>query len=113
MTRTPSAGTSGSSEFAQEPDDLQRFGRLLDEKLHGNQLRLRGQSLAQHHLQPLEVVEGPPHLSTMDEGDGKDGGQHKVPRFEQLAQEYDELLEMNARHRSCYDQQRTGPPRVQ
>ena len=83
-------------EFAQEPDDLQRFGRLLDEKLQEINSDYEAKRLRDITLQRLEVVKARPNLfNDWLKMKGKLGGQHKVPRLSNSRKNMDELLEMN------------------
>lgn len=83
-------------EFAQEPDDLQRFGRLLDEKLQAINSDYEAKRSHNITLQPLEVVKARHNLfNDWLKVKGKLGGQHKVPRLSNSRKNMDELLEMN------------------
>lgn len=83
-------------EFAQEPDDLQRFGRLLDEKLQEINSDYEAKRSHNITLQPLEVVKARHNLfNDWLKVKGKLGGQHKVPRLSNSRKNMDELLEMN------------------
>ena len=83
-------------EFAQEPDDMQRFSRLLDEKLQEINSDYEAKRSHNITLQLLEVVKARHNLfNDWLKIKGKLGGQHKVPRLSNSRKNMDELLEMN------------------
>ncbi len=83
-------------EFAQEPDSLERFARLLDEKLQEINSDYEAKRYHDITLQPLEVVMARTNLfNDWLKSKQKLGGQHKVPRLSNSRKNMDELLEMN------------------
>jgi hypothetical protein len=83
-------------EFAQEPDDLQRFAQLLDQRLQEINSDYEAKRSHDITLQQLEVVKARPNLfNDWLKMKGKLGGQHKVPRLSNSRKNMDELLEMN------------------
>ena len=83
-------------EFSHQPDTLQHFARLLDEKLQENNSDYEAKRSHDVTLQHLEVVEARPGLfNDWLKAKGKLGGQHKVPRLSNSRKNMDELLEMN------------------
>lgn len=83
-------------EFSHQPDTLQHFARLLDEKLQEINSDYEAKRSHDVTLQHLEVVEARPGLfNDWLKAKGKLGGQHKVPRLSNSRKNMDELLEMN------------------
>lgn len=83
-------------EFAKEPEDLQKFAHLLDEKLQEINSDYEAKRFHDVTLQHLEVVKARPNLfNDWLKMKGKLGGQHKVPRLSNSRKNMDELLEMN------------------
>ena len=83
-------------EFSKEPEDLQRFARLLDGKLQEINSDYEAKRFHDVTLQHLEIVKARPGLfNDWLKAKGKLGGQHKVPRLSNSRKNIDELLEMN------------------
>lgn len=83
-------------EFATEPDDMNRFARLLDTKLQEINSDYEAKRFKDITLQPLEVVKARPGLfHTWLKQRGKLGGQHKVPRLSNTREYIDQLLKIN------------------
>ena len=83
-------------EFSKEPEDLQRFARLLDGKLQEINSDYEAKRFHDVTLQHLEIVKARPGLfNDWLKAKGKVGGQHKVPRLSNSRKNIDELLEMN------------------
>ncbi len=83
-------------EFAQMPDDLGRFSKILDDalkELNSDYEAKRQKDLA---LQPLEVIVARKGLfyDWLDRK-GKLGGQHKIPRLANTREYMEEMLELN------------------
>lgn len=83
-------------EFAQKPDDLGRFAKILDDalkELNSDYEAKRQKDLA---LQPLEVIVARKGLfyDWLDRK-GKLGGQHKIPRLANTREYMEEMLELN------------------
>ena len=83
-------------EFAQMPDDLGKFARILDDTLkevNSDYEAKRQNNLA---LQPLEVIVARPGLfhDWLDQK-GKLGGQHKIPRLSNTREYIEEMLRLN------------------
>ena len=83
-------------EFAQQPDDLDKFADVLDstlQQINSDYEAKRQNNLA---LQPLEIIvarEGLFH-DWLD-GKGKLGGQHKIPRLSNNRDYIEEMLQLN------------------
>lgn len=83
-------------EFSKEPDSMERFGTLLDQKLQEINSDYEAKRSHNITLQPLEVVKARPNLfNDWLKTKQKLGGQHKVPRLSNSRKNMDELLEMN------------------
>ena len=83
-------------EFSKEPDDIERFASLLDNKLQEINSDYEAKRYKNITLQPLEVVKAEPGLfNKWLKVKGKLGGQHKVPRLSNDRKNMDELLLMN------------------
>ena len=83
-------------EFATEPDDMDRFARLLDTKLQEINSDYEAKRFKDITLQPLEVVKARSGLfHTWLKQRGKLGGQHKVPRLSNTREYIDQLLKIN------------------
>ena len=83
-------------EFAKEPDSIESFSDILDQKLQ----EINSDYEAKRHkditLQHLEVVKARHDLfNQWPKARGKLGGQHKVPRLSNSRNVIEELLEMN------------------
>ena len=84
-------------EFAKEPDDLDRFAHLLDQKLQEINSDYEAKRYKDITLQHLEVIKARRDLfNQWMKSKGKLGGQHKVPRLSNSRRVINELIEMNA-----------------
>ncbi|MBQ8501918.1 MAG: GH3 auxin-responsive promoter family protein [Bacteroides sp.] len=83
-------------EFAQMPDDLQRFARILDDTLKEVNSDYEAKRQNDLALQPLEVIVARPGLfhDWLDRK-GKLGGQHKIPRLSNNREYIEEMLQLN------------------
>ena len=85
-----------SAEFAQMPDSLEKFAKVLDDTLkevNSDYEAKRQNNLA---LQPLEIIVARPNLfHDWLDSKGKLGGQHKVPRLSNTREYIEEMLELN------------------
>ena len=83
-------------EFAQMPDSLEKFAKVLDDTLkevNSDYEAKRQNNLA---LQPLEIIVARPNLfHDWLDSKGKLGGQHKVPRLSNTREYIEEMLELN------------------
>ena len=83
-------------EFANAPEDLQAFARLLDSRLQTLNSDYEAKRFHDITLQPLEVVVARPGLfNDWLKSKGKLGGQHKIPRLSNSRKHIEELMEMN------------------
>ncbi len=83
-------------EFNREPEDMDRFARLLDNKLQEINSDYEAKRFHNVTLQHLEIVKARPNLfNDWLKAKQKLGGQHKVPRLSNSRRNMDELLEMN------------------
>ena len=83
-------------EFAHEPDDIDLFVSILDNKLQEINSDYEAKRYKDITLQPLEVVKARHNLfNDWLKMKGKLGGQHKVPRLSNNRKIIDELLELN------------------
>ena len=83
-------------EFAREPEDLEAFATLLDQKLQELNSDYEAKRYHDITLQHLEVVKARQGLfNDWLKAHGKLGGQHKVPRLSNNRTHIDELLQMN------------------
>ena len=83
-------------EFSKEPADLDRFARLLDEKLQEINSDYEAKRYKDITLQHLEVIKARRDLfNQWMKSKGKLGGQHKVPRLSNSRRIINELIEMN------------------
>ena len=83
-------------EFAKEPDDLDRFAHLLDQKLQEINSDYEAKRYKDITLQHLEVIKARRDLfNQWMKSKGKLGGQHKVPRLSNSRRVINELIEMN------------------
>lgn len=83
-------------EFSKEPNDIERFALLLDQKLQEINSDYEAKRYKNITLQPLEIVKAEPGLfNNWLKVKGKLGGQHKVPRLSNDRKNMDELLQMN------------------
>lgn len=83
-------------EFTKEPDSIEHFSDLLDQKLQEINSDYEAKRSHDVTLQHLEVVKARPNLfNDWLKSKQKLGGQHKVPRLSNSRKNMDELLEMN------------------
>jgi hypothetical protein len=83
-------------EFAEQPDSVERFARILDETLQTINSDYEAKRHKNITLQPLEIVVARPQLfHDWLKEKGKLGGQHKVPRLSNNRDYIDEILKMN------------------
>ena len=83
-------------EFAKEPEDLDRFAHLLDQKLQEINSDYEAKRYKDITLQHLEVIKARRDLfNQWMKSKGKLGGQHKVPRLSNSRRVINELIEMN------------------
>ena len=83
-------------EFSKMPEDVDRFGQLLDLALQRVNSDYEAKRYKDITLQPLEIVVAKPGL--FDEWlkkNGKLGGQHKVPRLANNRHIIDDILPLN------------------
>jgi len=84
-------------EFAKEPENLQQFADLLDQKLQEINSDYEAKRFHNVTLQELEIVKARKNLfNDWLKSKGKLGGQHKIPRLSNNRKNIDELLAMNA-----------------
>lgn len=83
-------------EFAQQPDDLDKFADVLDttlQQVNSDYEAKRQNNLA---LQPLEIIVARKGLfHDWLDGKGKLGGQHKIPRLSNNRDYIEEMLQLN------------------
>ena len=83
-------------EFSRQPNDLERFAHLLDQRLQQLNSDYEAKRFHDITLQHLEVIEARQGLfNDWLKAKGKLGGQHKVPRLSNSRKNIDELLDMN------------------
>lgn len=83
-------------EFTKEPDTMDHFANLLDQKLQEVNSDYEAKRSHDVTLQHLEVVKARPNLfNDWLKSKQKLGGQHKVPRLSNSRKNMDELLAMN------------------
>lgn len=83
-------------EFTREPENLDEFAKLLDDKLQEINSDYEAKRFKDITLQPLEIVKARPGLfHTWLKQRGKLGGQHKVPRLSNTREHIDQLLKIN------------------
>ena len=83
-------------EFAQMPDNLEHFARVLDDTLKEVNSDYEAKRQNDLALQPLEVIvarQGLFHDWLAQKG--KLGGQHKIPRLSNTREYIEEMLELN------------------
>ena len=83
-------------EFAQMPDSLERFARILDDTLKEVNSDYEAKRQNDLALQPLEVIvarKGLFHDWLAQKG--KLGGQHKIPRLSNTREYIEEMLKLN------------------
>ncbi len=84
-------------EFAHAPQDVQQFGRILDEALQQINSDYEAKRYKDITLQPLEVIVARQGLfEDWLKDKGKLGGQHKIPRLSNSRRFIEEMLELNA-----------------
>ena len=84
-------------EFAQAPQDIQQFARILDEALQQINSDYEAKRYKDITLQPLQVVVARQGLfDDWLKVKGKLGGQHKIPRLSNNRQFIDEMLALNS-----------------
>lgn len=82
-------------EFSKEPEDLDKFGDLLDKRLQEINSDYEAKRFHDITLQHLEIVKARPGLfNDWLKSKGKLGGQHKVPRLSNSRKNIDEILAM-------------------
>ena len=83
-------------EFSRQPDNLEHFAHLLDERLQQLNSDYEAKRFHDITLQHLEVIEARQGLfNDWLKAKGKLGGQHKVPRLSNSRKNIDELLDKN------------------
>ena len=83
-------------EFAQMPDSLEKFTRILDDTLKEVNSDYEAKRQNDLALQPLEVIVARQGLfhDWLDQK-GKLGGQHKIPRLSNTREYIEEMLKLN------------------
>ncbi len=82
-------------EFAKEPDNLEHFADLLDQKLQEINSDYEAKRYKDITLQHLEIIKAHKNLfNDWLKARGKLGGQHKVPRLSNNRKTIEELLEL-------------------
>ncbi|MBQ8673889.1 MAG: GH3 auxin-responsive promoter family protein [Bacteroides sp.] len=83
-------------EFAQMPDSLERFARILDDTLKEINSDYEAKRQNDLALQPLEIIVARKGLfHDWLDNKGKLGGQHKIPRLSNNREYIEEMLELN------------------
>lgn len=83
-------------EFSKEPDNLDEFSTLLDNKLQEINSDYEAKRYHDVTLQHLEVIKARPNVfNDWLKSKGKLGGQHKIPRLSNSRKNIDEMLAMN------------------
>ena len=83
-------------EFAKEPDDMDAFARILDDKLQEINSDYEAKRYKDITLQPLEIVKARTGLfNDWLKSKGKLGGQHKIPRLSNNRDNIEQMLEFN------------------
>ena len=83
-------------EFSKTPDDIQRFGQLLDKKLQEINSDYEAKRYKDLTLQHLEIIQARTGLfNDWLKSKGKLGGQHKVPRLANNRRFIEEILALN------------------
>ena len=83
-------------EFVRDPQDIQQFARLLDQRLQQLNSDYEAKRYKDITLQSLELVVARPGLfNDWLKQRGKLGGQHKVPRLSNSREHIDQLLRLN------------------
>ena len=83
-------------EFAQEPADMARFAKILDDTLKEVNSDYEAKRQNDLALQPLEIIVARHNLfhDWLDQK-GKLGGQHKIPRLSNTREYIEEMLKLN------------------
>ena len=83
-------------EFAQMPDDLTKFARILDDTLKEVNSDYEAKRQNDLALQPLEIIVARQGLfhDWLDQK-GKLGGQHKIPRLSNTREYIEDMLKLN------------------
>lgn len=82
-------------EFSHEPEDINAFARLLDQKLQEVNSDYEAKRFKDITLQPLEIIKAKPGLfHTWMKQRGKLGGQNKVPRLSNSREHIEQLLKI-------------------
>ena len=83
-------------EFAQMPDDVEKFAHILDDTLKEVNSDYEAKRQNDLALQPLEIIVARKGLfhDWLDQK-GKLGGQHKIPRLSNTREYIEEMLELN------------------
>jgi hypothetical protein len=83
-------------EFSRQPEDLDRFAQLLDQRLQTVNSDYEAKRYKNITLQPLEIVVARSGLfNDWLKQQGKLGGQHKVPRLSNSREAMEQLLHLN------------------
>ncbi len=83
-------------EFAKEPENMDHFADLLDQKLQEINSDYEAKRYKNITLQHLEIIKARKNLfNDWLKSRGKLGGQHKVPRLSNNRKTIEELIEMN------------------
>ncbi len=83
-------------EFAQMPDSIENFARILDDTLKEVNSDYEAKRWKDIALQPLELIVARPQLfHDWLAGKGKLGGQHKVPRLSNTREHIEQMLALN------------------
>ncbi|MGP1350402.1 MAG: GH3 auxin-responsive promoter family protein [Hoylesella marshii] len=84
-------------EFAREPEDLNAFAKILDDKLQALNSDYEAKRFKNITLQPLEIIKARRGLfNDWLKSKGKLGGQNKVPRLSNSRDTLEQLLKLNA-----------------
>jgi hypothetical protein len=85
-------------EFSKEPDDLNRFADLLDQRLQQLNSDYEAKRFKDINMVRLDLVKARPGLfHDWLKMKGKLGGQHKVPRLSNSRQHIEEILSLAAK----------------
>ena len=83
-------------EFAQMPDNVEKFAKILDDTLKEVNSDYEAKRQNKLALQPFELIIARKDLfHDWLAQKGKLGGQHKVPRLSNTRQYIEEMLELN------------------
>ena len=84
-------------EFAREPEDLNAFAKILDDKLQALNSDYEAKRFKNITLQPLEIIKARRGLfNDWLKSKGKLGGQNKVPSLSNSRDTLEQLLKLNA-----------------